>query len=105
VWMKVGQISQFSHEEKQQLFYYYQRVLQKVLWRRGRGRSLLSKSHLIEFLPTLQANIPDAKFVDIVRHPKDSFVSWLALQQASSRNFTGFQWPQEIAVRNHLLFW
>ncbi|GAB5037623.1 sulfotransferase [Nannochloropsis oceanica] len=25
--------------------------------------------------------------------------------QASSRNFTGFQWPQEIAVRNHLLFW
>lgn len=55
--------------------------MQKVLWRRGRGRTLLSKSHLIEFVGTLDEHIPEAKFVDIVRHPKDSFVSWLALQQ------------------------
>lgn len=55
--------------------------MQKVLWRRGKGRTLLSKSHLIEFVGTLDEHIPEAKFVDIVRHPKDSFVSWLALQQ------------------------
>ena len=58
--------------------------MQKVLWRRGRGRTLLSKSHLIEFVESLDEHIPEAKFVDIVRHPKDSFVSWLALQQVGS---------------------
>lgn len=80
-------------------------VMQKVLYRRGNGRLLLSKSHLIEFVQILADHIPDAKFVDIVRHPKDSFVSWLALQQAGSRVFVRYQFPEKEAVEAHLKFW
>lgn len=77
-------------------------VMQKVLFRRGKGRTLLSKSHLIEFVDILSDNIPEAKFVDIVRHPKDSLVSWLALQQAGSRVFVRHQFPLQEAVAAHL---
>lgn len=106
VWMEVGQFSKMTPEEQSQLWFFYQRVMQKVLYRRGGpGRVLLSKSHLIEFIPVLAAHIPNARFVDIVRHPKDSFVSWYALQQAASRNFSGFEIPEKLAVEAHCEFW
>lgn len=79
-------------------------VMQKVLLRRGRGRTLLSKSHLIDFVQILSDNIPEAKFVDIVRHPKDSLVSWLALQQAGSRVFVRHEFPLKEAVQAHLQY-
>eukprot|EP00952_Eustigmatos_sp_NYUAD-ZCMA_P000513 1964-Eustigmatos_ZCMA.PRE.1 len=36
---------------------------------------------MVDFVPALAESIPGAKFVDIVRHPKDSFVSWFGLQE------------------------
>ena len=78
-----------------EIFKVYQRCIQKVLYRRGNGRTFLSKSHLIEFVELLSDNIPDAKFIDIVRHPKDSIVSWMALQSAGSRRFVNYEFPKK----------
>jgi len=105
VWMHAGQVSKYSKEEQQNLFKLYHRVIQKVMYRRGNGRIFLSKSHLIEFVGLLSDNIPDAKFIDIVRHPKDSIVSWMALQSAGSRRFVNYEFPKEYGVPAHLEFW
>lgn len=105
VWMHAGQVSTYTKEEKKNLFKLYQRCIQKVLYRRGNGRTFLSKSHLIEFVELLSDNIPDAKFIDIVRHPKDSIVSWMALQSAGSRRFVNYEFPKKEGVAAHLEFW
>ena len=105
VWMHAGQVSTYTKEEQKNLFKLYQRCIQKVLYRRGNGRTFLSKSHLIEFVELLSDNIPDAKFIDIVRHPKDSIVSWMALQSAGSRRFVNYEFPKKEGVAAHLEFW
>jgi hypothetical protein len=75
-WVASGQMGKYPPAEREKCFKFYERALQKVLWRRGNGRTLLSKSHLIEFMFTLEEKIPSATFVGTVRNPKDTFVSW-----------------------------
>ena len=82
-WIESGQmVASYSVAEQDKMFTFYERSLQKVLYRRGKGRCLLSKSHLIEFMFILERKIPSATFVGTVRNPKDTFVSWYALAQA-----------------------
>ena len=84
---------------------FYKRSLQKILYRRGNGRTLLTKNHMINFLPILSKELPNAKFVDIVRHPKDSFCSWYALSQSSQKVLSRAHLPKEVAIPTHLRFW
>ena len=53
---------------------------------------------MVNFLPILSRELPNAKFVDIVRHPKDSFCSWVALSQSALALFSRAPLPQEVAV-------
>jgi hypothetical protein len=105
-WLSSGQMGAFPASEREKHFKFYERSLQKVLWRRGNGRALLSKSHLIEFMPELEQRIPDATFIGTVRNPKDTFVSWYGLAQAASRVMSaGWALETKDAVAVHMRFW
>jgi len=106
-WIESGQMTvSYTEREQDKMWVFYQRAMQKVLHRRGNGRTLLSKSHLIEFMFILNKKIPTAKFVGTVRNPKDTFVSWYALAQSASR-VLGAGWNLDVktAVGAHLTFW
>lgn len=104
-WMDSGRIEDMSAGDQSRVYEFYARTMQKVLYRRGDGRILLSKSHLMNLMPLLQKNIPGAKFVGIVRHPKDTFVSWYSLAQAGLERIGKMRNPQDVAVGAHLEFW
>jgi len=74
-----GQISKFPPAEVDRIFNFYKRSIQKIMYRRGANRTLLSKSHLIELMPVFKERFSGARFVGIMRDPKDTFVSWLSL--------------------------
>lgn len=103
--LTLGQMSKFSQYEKERCFQLYCRVNQKVMYRRGHGKTLLAKSHLIEMVDILNEKLPDAKFVDIVRHPKDSFGSWIGLQQAGAQVFAKSPFPADQVTEVHFKFW
>lgn len=107
-WIRSGQIHKLPKHEQHRSFLLYQRSMQKILYRRGNGRALLSKSHLIDMMPLLAENIPGAKFVGIVRHPTDAFCSWYGLTQASlSKLSTDEDEPEnpQLLVQAHQRFW
>jgi len=104
-WKVSGEIGNFPENEQKKVFKFYERSLQKVLYRRGGGRKLLSKSHLIEFMPILEKNLPSAHFISTVRHPKDTFVSWYALSQAASEVMGRWKLPVGTATKAHYVFW
>ena len=100
-----GQISKFSPEEQDHIFTFYKRSIQKIMYRRGAGRTFLSKSHLIELMPIFKERFPSAKFVGIMRDPKDTFVSWLSLCRPMTRTYNlGYSVPIEIDVDAHFKF-
>jgi len=104
-WETCGAISRLSPREKAHTAALYRRSMQKVLYRRGHGRQLLSKSHLIDCMDLWAAEFPGARFINICRHPRDVFPSWVALAQAATRMLTGWQLPLPAAVKAHLDFW
>lgn len=104
-WMSSGKIDDLSANNQSRICEFYMRSMQKVLYRRGGGRILLSKSHLINLMPLIQKNIPNARFVGIVRNPKDTFVSWYSLAQASLERISSEKLPVDVAVEAHLEFW
>jgi len=105
-WIASGQMAKFPAAEREKQFVFYERAMQKVMWRRGEGRTLLSKSHLIEFMGTLEEKMPGATFVGTVRNPKDTFVSWYGLAQAASKVMSaGWCLETKDAVAVHMRFW
>ena len=106
-WEAFGDISSFTAAEKAHVMALYKRTVQKVLYRRGRpGQTLLSKSHLVDCCPLWRTAFPGAKFVNIIRHPKEVVPSWVALAQPAATMLTGWQTPQlPTAVDAHLAFW
>ena len=70
------------------------RIYQKAAFchpRRGAGRQLCTKSHLVGLLPELKALHPSARFATIVRPAEAVFPSFWGLQRAISRDFGGFE--------------
>lgn len=105
-WEAFGGIESFSQHEKAHIVALYTRAMQKVLYRRGNGRSLLSKSHLIDCMPLWRDAFKGAKFVGIVRHPRDVVTSWVALAQPAAEMLTGHRMPLlGAAVPAHMSFW
>ena len=100
-----GQQNLQSDAAQKKSFEFYKRSMQKFMYRRGNGRALLSKNHMINFLPILAKEFPNAKFVDIVRHPKDAFVSWYGLAQGSLSVLARAAVDKETMVEAHLRFW
>ena len=100
-----GLQDQLPESAQKKMFEFYKRSLQKVLYRRGNGRALLSKNHMINFMPILSKELPNAKFVDIVRHPKDAYLSWYGLSQSALSVLSRAPIQKEVAVSAHLRFW
>ena len=100
-----GQQNLQSEHAQKKSFEFYKRCMQKFMYRRGNGRALLSKNHMINFLPILAKELPNAKFVDIVRHPKDAFISWYALSQGSLSVLARQPVEKKTMVEAHLRFW
>eukprot|EP00617_Octactis_speculum_P014274 CAMPEP_0185760992 /NCGR_PEP_ID=MMETSP1174-20130828/19895_1 /TAXON_ID=35687 /ORGANISM="Dictyocha speculum, Strain CCMP1381" /LENGTH=281 /DNA_ID=CAMNT_0028442019 /DNA_START=340 /DNA_END=1185 /DNA_ORIENTATION=- len=104
-WLANGPISKFPPQEARKCFLLYKRCMQKLLYIRGEGRQILSKSHLIDMMEMHSANFENAKFVCIARHPKDTFVSWMGFAQATSKALSFCRMPQNEAVAAHIRFW
>ena len=104
-WEGFGGITNFSEGEKAFMASQYRRCMQKVLFRRGNDRTLLSKSHLIDCMDMWAKEFPGAKFIDIIRHPRDVVPSWVALAQPFSSIIIGWKMPLPAAVDAHLKFW
>ena len=62
------------------------RLYQKVLYLRGGGRTLCTKSHLVGLVPELAAAYPDARFVTSLRAAPAQLSSFWGLQCAISRD-------------------
>ena len=105
VWQASGHVARFPAGEQDHLARLYTRVLQKILYRRGKGRTLLSKSHLISCMGIWQRTFKDPIFINIIRHPKDVFPSWIALCEAGERMIADWALPRAGAVAAHLDFW
>jgi len=103
--MIAGQQSKHSAADQKRSFEFYKRSMQKFMYRRGNGRALLAKNHMIDFMPQLAKELPDAKFVDIVRHPKDAFTSWYGLAQGALGVLAQEKVEQKTMVQCHLRFW
>jgi len=105
-WMAHGRFEDLPVYEQEREVLFYTRTMQKILYRRGTPDSvLLTKTHLIEFMPLLQRSIPNARFLGLFRHPKSSFSSWFSLQQATLRKRSGTDiQPLSIAVDAHCKF-
>jgi hypothetical protein len=100
-----GQISKFPQDEQHRIFDFYKKTVQKIMYRRGAGRTFLSKSHLIELMPTFKERFPGSKFVGIMRDPKDTFVSWFSLCRAMTRAMNkGYAVPEKIDLEAHFKF-
>ena len=100
-----GLQNQLPESAQKKNFELYKRAIQKIMYRRGNGRTLLAKNHMVNFLPILSKELPNAKFVDIARHPKDSFCSWYALSQSALSVLSRSSLPKEVAIPTHLRFW
>lgn len=103
--MVTGQQSKHSAADQKRSLEFYKRSMQKFMYRRGNGRALLAKNHMIDFMPQLAKELPNARFVDIVRHPKDSFTSWYGLAQGALKVLAREPVEQKAMVQCHLRFW
>lgn len=103
--MLSGEQDKLSEAAQKKSFEFYKRSMQKFMYRRGDGKALLSKNHMINFMPMLAKEFPNAKFVDIVRHPKDAFRSWYGLAQGSLSVMAREPIETKTAVETHLRFW
>jgi len=105
-WMKHGHFSDMPEHDQQREVVFYTRTMQKILYRRGTPNSvLLTKTHLIEFMPLLEQAVPNARFLGLFRHPKASFSSWYSLSQATLRKRAASDIaPLSIAVDAHCKF-
>lgn len=90
--------SELPKETRDQYMELHRRAVQKVMYRRGQGRQYLAKwvagwNGQLDEVKTLY---PDAKYVVVVRDPKDSLPSWLKLQGLLARHIAGNN-----VLRNH----
>lgn len=92
---------------KKRSIQFYKRSMQKLLWRRGGPSTvLLCKNHWIDFVPWIQEEFVDAKFIFIVRHPKYTIPSLYSLAQCSLERFALEPLlPIHVAILSHLTFW
>ena len=103
--MLSGEQDKLSEAAQKKSFEFYKRSMQKFMYRRGDGKALLSKNHMINFMPMLAKEFPNAKFVDIVRHPKDAFISFYVLAQGTLSVTSREPIETNTAVETHLRFW
>lgn len=57
------------------------------------------------YKPQLAKEFPNAKFVDIVRHPKDTFISGYGILQAGLTVVAGGPVDLKTQAQSHLRFW
>ena len=79
---------------------FHRQCVQKVLYRRGRGRSYFAKwvAGWNGQLDRARKMYPDAQYIVIVRDPAESLPSWFKLQGLLSQDLTG----EDIMDRPHL---
>lgn len=103
-WTNTGRFL-LSDMEKDKIGKFYHQCMQKILYRRGKNKQLLNKSHLISMYPIWKKQYPDSKYVCIERDPMDSFSSWISLNQYTNERFFNFQYTDEEYIKNHSSYW
>lgn len=103
-WTNTGRFI-LSDTEKEKIGIFYHKCMQKILYRRGKNKRLLNKSHLISMYPIWKKQYPDSKYVCIERDPVDSFSSWISLNKYTNERFFKFQYTNEEYIKNHTNYW
>lgn len=97
-WFPSPRIVSFNHrfsdlrkDTRSRYMELHRRAVQKVMYRRGNGRRYLAKwvAGWNGQLDEAKATYPDAKYVVLVRDPKDSLPSWMKLQGLLAYQMTG----------------
>lgn len=104
-WKTVGNLSLVSEEEKNRIGSFYHQCMQKILFRRGKEKQFLNKTHLIALYPFWKLQYPDAKFFFIERNQTDSLRSFIVLNQFTNERFFGIQYSEHDYKKHHMLFW
>ena len=79
--------------------------MQKILFRRGKEKQFLNKTHLIALYPFWKAQYPDAKFFLIERNQTEALRSFILLNQFTNERFFGIQYLEHEYKKYHMLFW
>eukprot|EP00797_Seminavis_robusta_P035547 Sro883_g215490.1 n/a (270) ;mRNA; r:28535-29344 len=84
---------------------FHQRCVQKMMYRRGRGKRYLCKwvACWNGLLEQSKRVYPDAKYAIIVRDPREQLPSWLKLQGAFSEQMAGHNVMQIPQVRKDVI--
>lgn len=92
-----------SEREQMRLLRIHRKVIQKVLYRRGRGRMVvLKENESMELLPKMTALFPKVFFIGIIRDPEPMLESYQQLSKLSTLAKTGID-PERVsgwAARN-----
>ena len=83
--------SELPHATRMRYMNLHRKTIQKVMYRRGYGKRYLAKwvAGWNGQLDEAKIVYPDAKYVVIVRDPKESLRSWMKLQGLLAYQFTG----------------
>lgn len=83
--------SDLPQNSRMRYMHLHRKAIQKVMYRRGRGKRYLAKwvAGWNGQLDMAKEVYPDAKYVVIVREPKESLRSWLKLQGLLAHQFSG----------------
>jgi len=103
-WEYIGNIK-LTETEKYRLSLFYHRSMQKILYRRGKYKQLLNKSHLTSIYPIWKKIYHNSKFIFITRNHTDSFNSWILLNQYTNERFFNIDYKEEEYREYHLKYW
>ena len=104
-WKAVGNLSLLSEQEKKRIGSFYHQCMQKILFRRGKEKQFLNKTHLIALYPFWKLQYPDAKFFLIERNQTEALRSFILLNQFTNERFFGIQYSEHEYKKYHMLFW
>lgn len=88
---RLYQFDMLPERSRTRLLQFHRKAVQKVLYRRGAGRTYMAKwvAGWNGQLEQAKIEYPDAKFIVIVRDPKESLPSWMKLQSLLSLGSSG----------------
>lgn len=84
---------------------FYHCCMQKVLYRRGKTKQLVNKSHLVSMYPIWKNQYPDSIFIGIDRRSMDAFYSWIELNRFTNKRFFNLDYFYTYYMENHSLHW
>lgn len=103
-WKTIGK-AELNKYQKEQIQKFYHCCMQKILYRRGKEKQLLNKSHLMLMYPLWKELYPDSKFICIEREQEKAFTSWIELNTFTNQRFFNLNYSDAEYHKFHSQHW